>query len=140
MSKKSRDKGAAFERWLVNEIKDQLGEQMPETRVQRNLSQYQTKGQSDILIPGFAIEAKAYAKGYKHKQGWWVQACEQAGDLEPVLVFKYDYQEPRAVVFLSLINSEYDYTGMTCTISLPDLWYIIREKLAEKGLGEGKKI
>jgi len=29
---------------------------------------------------------------------------------------------------------------MTCTLSLPDLWYIIREKISEQGLGEGKNI
>ena len=137
MGKKSRDKGAAFERWLCNEIDQHLG-----FKPRRNLSQYQTKGQSDIIIPGFSIECKAYANrgGWTHKTDWWVQACEQAGDNEPVLVYKYDYQEPRAVISLSVINSEYDYTGMTCTISLPDLWYIIREKLSEKGLGEVKNI
>ena len=135
MGKKSRDKGASFERWLCNEIDQNLG-----FKPKRNLSQYQTKGQSDIIIPGFAIECKAYAKGYVHKKDWWVQACEQAGDLEPVLVYKYDYQEPRAVLSLSVISKDYDYTDMVCTISLPDLFYIIREKLAEQGLGEAKKI
>ena len=137
MGKKSRDKGANFERWICKQIDSELGFNV---KVKRNLSQYQTKGQSDIIIPGFAIECKAYAKGYTHKADWWVQACEQAGDLEPVLVYKYDYQEPRAVISLSVINSEYDYTGITCTISLPDLWYIIREKLSEKGLGEVENI
>ena len=137
MGKKSRDKGAAFERWLCNEIDQHLG-----FRPKRNLSQYQTKGQSDIIIPGFAIECKAYANrgGYTHKKDWWVQACEQAGDNEPVLVYKYDYQEPRAVISLSVINSEFDYTGITCTLSLSDLWYIIREKISEQGLGEDKNI
>ena len=137
MGKKSRDKGAAFERWLCNEIDQHLG-----FRPKRNLSQYQTKGQSDIIIPGFSIECKAYANrgGLTHKKDWWMQACEQAGDNEPVLVYKYDYQEPRAVISLSVSNSEYDYTGITCTLSLPDLWYIIREKISEQGLGEGKNI
>ena len=137
MGKKSRDKGAAFERWLCNEIDQHLG-----FRPKRNLSQYQTKGQADIIIPGFSIECKAYANrgGWTHKKDWWMQACEQAGDNEPVLVYKYDYQEPRAVISLSVINSEYDYTGITCTLSLPDLWYIIREKISEQGLGEGKNI
>ena len=137
MGKKSRDKGAAFERWLCNEIDQHLGFMR-----KRNLSQYQTKGQSDIIIPGFSIECKAYANrgGWTHKKDWWMQACEQAGDNEPVLVYKYDYQEPRAVISLSVINSEYDYTGITCTLSLPDLWYIIREKISEQGLGEGKNI
>ena len=135
----SRQKGAAFERSIINAIKDNLGDKLPEMP-KRNLSQYQTKGQSDIIIPGFAIECKAYAKGYVHKKDWWVQACEQSGDLEPVLVYKYDYQEPRAVLSLSVISKDYDYTDMICTISLPDLFYIIREKLAEQGLGEAKKI
>ena len=137
MGKKSRDKGAAFERWLCNEIDQHLG-----FKTKRNLSQYQTKGQSDIIIPGFAIECKAYANrgGWTHKADWWVQACEQCGDNEPVLVYKYDYQEPRAVISLSVINKEFDYTGITCTLSLSDLWYIIREKLSEKGLGEDKNI
>ena len=137
MGKKSRDKGAAFERWLCNEIAQHLG-----FSPKRTLSQYQTKGQSDIIIPGFSIECKAYANrgGWTHKKDWWMQACEQAGDNEPVLVYKYDYQEPRAVISLSVINSEYDYTGITCTLSLPDLWYIIREKISEQGLGEGKNI
>ena len=137
MGKKSRDKGSAMERWLCNEIDQHLG-----FKPKRNLSQYQTKGQPDIIIPGFAIECKAYANrgGWTHKKDWWVQACEQAGDNEPVLVYKYDYQEPRAVISLSVINSEYDYTGITCTLSLPDLWYIIREKISEKGLGEVENI
>ncbi len=137
MGKKSRDKGANFERWICKQIDSELGFNV---KVKRNLSQYQTKGQSDIIIPGFAIECKAYAKGYTHKADWWVQACEQAGDLEPVLVYKYDYQEPRAVISLSVISKDYDYTDMVCTISLPDLWYIIREKLSEKGLGEVENI
>tara|TARA_R100001015_G_C4532471_1_gene98527 strand:+ start:247 stop:660 length:414 start_codon:yes stop_codon:yes gene_type:complete len=137
MGKKSRDKGAAFERWLCNEIDQHLG-----FKPKRNLSQYQTKGQSDIIIPGFAIECKAYANrgGWTHKKDWWTQACEQAGDNEPVLVYKYDYQEPRAVISLSVINKEFDYTGITCTLSLSDLWYIIREKLSEQGLGEVENI
>jgi len=137
MGKKSRDKGAAFERWLCNEIDQHLG-----FKPKRNLSQYQTKGQSDIIIPGFAIECKAYANrgGWTHKKDWWVQACEQCGDNEPVLVYKYDYQEPRAVISLSVINREFDYTGITCTLSLSDLWYIIREKISEQGLGEDKNI
>ena len=139
MGKKSRDKGASFERWVCKQIDSELGFNV---KVKRNLSQYQTKGQSDIIIPGFAIECKAYANrgGYTHKKDWWVQACEQAGDNEPVLVYKYDYQEPRAVISLSVINKEFDYTGITCTLSLSDLWYIIREKLSEKGLGEDKNI
>ena len=56
----SRQKGAAFERQIVNYIKDHLGESLPELP-KRNLSQYQVKGEADIVIPGWSIECKAYA-------------------------------------------------------------------------------
>ena len=58
----SRTKGAAFERFIINAIKDNLGEQLPETP-KRNLSQYQVAGEADIVIPKWSIECKAYASG-----------------------------------------------------------------------------
>ena len=59
MSRMSRNKRSAFERWCVNEIKDHLGYE----NVRRNLSQYQDKGGADILIPHWSIECKRYARG-----------------------------------------------------------------------------
>lgn len=136
MGKLSRDKGANFERWICKQIDEQLG-----FRPTRNLSQYQSKGQADIVIPCFSIEAKAYAKGYTHKPDWWRQAVDEAGDLEPVLIYKYDYQEPRAVVRLSLVRSDLDADcNMVCTLSLDVLWYLMREKIAEQGIDEQKNI
>ena len=71
MSKKSRDKGSAFERWCVNEIKDHLGY----ANVRRNLSQYQTKGGCDIYIPQWSVECKRYASGpVGGADAWWQQA------------------------------------------------------------------
>jgi hypothetical protein len=56
----SRQKGAAFERSIITSIKNSLGDKLVETP-KRNLSQYQIKGEADILIPGWSIECKAYA-------------------------------------------------------------------------------
>ena len=66
----SRKKGAVFERQSVNYIKDHLGESLPELP-KRNLSQYQVKGEADIVIPGWSIECKAYASGATYKEAWW---------------------------------------------------------------------
>lgn len=134
MGKMSRDKGSRFELWICKQIDEQLG-----FNVKRNLSQYQSKGQADIILPCFSIEAKSYAKGYTHKPDWWRQCVEEAGDLEPVLIYKYDYQEPRAVVRLSLVRSDLDADcNMVCTLSLDVLWYLMREKIAEQGIDAEK--
>lgn len=136
MGKLSRDKGANFERWICKQIDSELGFNV---KAKRNLSQYQSKGQADIVIPCFSIEAKAYAKGYTHKQDWWRQAVDEAGDLEPVLIYKYDYQDPRAVVRLSLVNPSHKAEcNMVCTLSLDVLWYVMREKISEQGMDEIK--
>lgn len=136
MGKLSRDKGANFERWICKQVDSELG-----YKPKRNLSQYQSKGQADIILPHFSIEAKAYAKGYTHKPDWWRQTVEEAGELEPVLIYKYDYQEPRAVVRLSLVRSDLEPNNeMVCTLSLNVLWYLMREKIAEQGMDESKKI
>ena len=44
----SRNKGAAFERVMVNKINTLLESKGLDTRVKRNLDQYQTKGMADI--------------------------------------------------------------------------------------------
>lgn len=136
MGKLSRDKGSRLELWVCKQIDEQLG-----FNVKRNLSQYQSKGQADIILPCFSIECKHYAKGWTHKKDWWRQCVEEAGDLEPVLIYKYDYQEPRAVVRLSLVRSDLDADcNMVCTLSLDVLWYLMREKIAEQGMDEQKNI
>lgn len=138
MGKLSRDKGANFERWICKQIDSELGFNV---KAKRNLSQYQNKGQADIIIPCFSIEAKAYAKGWTHRADWWRQAVEEAGDLEPVLIYKYDYQEPRAVVRLSLVRFDLEANNdMVCTVSLDVLWYLMREKISEQGMDATKNL
>ena len=64
----SRNKGASFERKICKLIKDNLN-----IDAKRNLDQYQAKGQSDIIIPRWSIECKAYQKGTTYKQSWLEQ-------------------------------------------------------------------
>lgn len=140
MGKLSRDKGSRLELWVCKQIDEQLG-----IKAKRNLSQYQSKGQADIILPCFSIECKHYAKGWTHKKDWWDQAVAEAGELEPVLIYKYDYQDARAVVRLSLVNPSHKaecntaQSNMVCTLSLDVLWYLMREKLAE-GMDEKKNL
>lgn len=142
MGKLSRDKGSRLELWVCKQIDEQLG-----IKAKRNLSQYQSKGQADIILPFFSIECKHYANrgSWTHKKDWWDQAVAEAGELEPVLIYKYDYQDARAVVRLSLVNPSHKaecntaQSNMVCTLSLDVLWYLMREKLAE-GMDEKKNL
>ena len=105
----SRNKGAAFERVIVNKINTLLESKGLDTRVKRNLDQYQTKGMADIYWDKFAIECKRYKAGGKktmYKNEWWQQAIDSAGDdLIPLLIFKYDRREPMCVIPLYLVTS-----------------------------------
>ena len=130
MSKKSRDKGSAFERWCVNEIKDHLGY----ANVRRNLSQYQTKGGCDIYIPQWSVECKRYASGpVGGADAWWQQAVDSAGDLMPVLIYKYDRQYVWCRLFLCHVNPEFTDTDATVIVSLQTWFYIVREKIEPTG-------
>ena len=51
----SRNKGAAFERYIVNKINDYFVSKNIDKRVKRNLDQYQEKGQADIYLDNIAI-------------------------------------------------------------------------------------
>ena len=51
----SRNKGAAFERYIVNKINDYFESKNIGKRVKRNLDQYQEKGQADIYLDNIAI-------------------------------------------------------------------------------------
>ena len=54
----SRNKGAAFERVIVNKINTILESKGSKERVKRNLDQYQTKGMADVYFKNFAIECE----------------------------------------------------------------------------------
>ena len=126
MSRMQRNKGSQFERWCCNEIKDHLGYE----NVRRNLSQYQEKGGADILIPHWSIECKRYASGpHGGADAWWHQAVNAAGDLSPVLIYKYDRHEPVCKLFLCDVNREFKGSDATVLVSLPTWFYIVREAI-----------
>jgi hypothetical protein len=106
----SRQKGAAFERHISKFLNDLLEARGKERSVKRNLEQYQTKGMADLYFEHFAIECKRY----KERKGenwpidkWWRQAMDAAGDkYVPILIYKYDRQEIKAVIPLAYLNPE----------------------------------
>jgi hypothetical protein len=118
----SRNKGAAFERVIVNKINTVLESKGIDTRVKRNLDQYQTKGMADVYWDKFAIECKRYkANGKKtmYKNDWWKQAVESAGDnLIPILIYKYDRRDIMCVIPLFLVTSV-DAPNWECTYLCP---------------------
>lgn len=117
-----RNKGAAFERVIVNKLNSVLEEKGLEERVKRNLDQYQTKGMADIYFRNFAIECKRYKNNGKqniYKNEWWQQAVDSAGDnLIPILIYKFDRRSIMAVVPLFLMNN-FDKANWECTYMCP---------------------
>lgn len=110
--RKSRNKGAAFERWCANRLTEELGLNEP---LRRNLSQYQSDNLPDLVCHPFAIECKAYAvngAGTWFQDEWWRQVKDATGEgLMPCLIFKYDRHKPRIVLPLVAINPEWADTG-----------------------------
>ncbi len=95
--KKSRNKGAAFEREVARMIHEHLG-----IDVRRNLTQYQEKGHGDLVgWPGVLIECKRHAATTRAQvEAWWqetLQAAEQA-KAHPVLIYKTDRHPIRVVL------------------------------------------
>ena len=88
-----RNKGAAFERQIANEIKAATG-----LECKRLIEQYRNGCLPGDLegaaVEGYAIECKRYAKIQPALLGRWrAQALAQAsGPHEPVLIYKVDRQ------------------------------------------------
>jgi len=102
MTVNSRRKGASFERQIVKDLCDHLGEGFT-----RNLDQTRDGGH-DIKAPEwfpFALELKRYAKGSGCKPEWWAQAAAQAkaaGKLSAV-IYQFDRRPVRCAVHLSAL-------------------------------------
>ena len=128
----SRAKGAAFERKVANMIQDELG-----FECKRDIEQYRQADRGDILgVEGWVIECKAYAAdrgaGGNYKPEWWRQACNaaHAAACQPVLIYKYNHQPIKCVVFLSSINPDFAGKDNTATISFATWCMLVREGLA----------
>lgn len=89
MSGMQRNKGKAGEREIAGLLRDLTG-----WDVQRRVRQHD--GDSDLLgVPGWAVEVKRCAK--PAMAAWWKQTVEQAGGALPVLFYRLDRQQWRAV-------------------------------------------
>jgi len=126
-----RAKGHNFERQLCRMIEDELG-----FEVHRDLMQYAQKDRGDIIgVPGWTIEAKRYSAdrgtGGNYKPEWWSQVCESSAlaGCEPVLIYKYDRQPIKCVVFLSSINPAYMEKDNTATVTFETWCMLVRESL-----------
>ena len=130
-----RNKGASFEREVSLLIHDQLG-----VKVKRDLEQYRLAGKGDLIgLDGWLIECKRYANTTAnniHKDAWWSQTCGAAlltGE-RPVLIYKFDRQPIRCVVYLSAINDAFSNKQDIATISFETWCMLVRESLAESAL------
>lgn len=124
-----RQKGAAFERELSKLIFEELG-----IETKRDLEQYRQSDRGDLIgLDGWTIEAKRYASnaGGNFKPEWWKQctSAANASGNQPVLIYKYDRQPVKCVVFLSSINSDYAGKDNVAVISFPTWCMLVREGL-----------
>lgn len=127
-----RAKGLNFERDIRRLIIDQLGFD----DVKRDLEQYRSGDRGDIIgVPGWVVECKRYSadrgSSGSYRPEWWEQVTSAANAQcsEPVLIYKYDRQPIRCVVYLSSINPEYIMKDYTATISFEAWCMLVREGL-----------
>lgn len=92
MTAMQRTKGQAGEREAAALIADLTG-----YTVKRRVRNH--AGDSDLEgIPGWSAEVKRHkTAGRAEIAGWWRQTCKQAGTLVPVLFFRLDRDQWRAV-------------------------------------------
>ena len=129
-------KGANWERELAKMIYDELG-----ITVKRDLEQYRQSDRGDLIgLEKWTIEAKRYAKnaGGNFKPEWWAQVttAANASGTQPVLIYKYDRQPVKCVVFLSSINSDFAGKDNIAVISFPTWCMLVREGLDDDGQTE----
>jgi Holliday junction resolvase len=104
----SRAKGAAFEREIVNALRDYLG-----VDCRRNLEQTRSGGE-DIILKPYSIECKRRANMALYE--WWDQAVTSAkrSNLRPVMVLRADRKDALVVmdfqVFCRLVREEIEPT------------------------------
>ena len=113
-------------------INDQLG-----IKVKRDLDQYRFSQRGDLIgLDGWLIECKRYANTTAnniHKDAWWSQTCAAAlltGEL-PVLIYKFDRQPIRCVVYLSAINEAFSNKDDIATISFETWCMLVRESFCD---------
>ena len=94
----SKAKGSAFERKIVNLLKEFVKNNNANVHISRNFEQNFKQGQCDINFLNYAIECKFYKEGDMYKKEWWKQVCDSAEERIPVLVFKFNRRPIRVVL------------------------------------------
>lgn len=119
----ARNKGAAFERYIVNMLNTYFENKGIDKRVKRNLNQYQEKGQADIYLDNIAIECKRYKSGSgMPRNNWWTQTLQSAGDKYiPILIWKYDRKPPQAIIPAWLMSEVPRSNKVTLMCPLADI-------------------
>lgn len=95
----SRNKGAAFEREMAQELHKMLG-----VNFKRDLDQYRQRDRGDLIADRafpFLIECKRHARG-GFLQAWWDQAYRAALETgqRPAVIYRFDRQPVRVRVQL----------------------------------------
>ena len=125
---RSRNKGKAGERHIAGVIRDLTG-----WDVRRRVRQHD--GDSDLEgVPGWSVEVKDHATAHiGDVRRWWAQAQEQSGSLWPVLIYKRQRGEWRAVwpmsavIGLRPVDAQIEY-GDTAETSI-DGWVLVAKEL-----------
>jgi Holliday junction resolvase len=103
MSKSQREKGAAYEREVVNQIKETLG-----INVSRNLTQTRDSG-ADILLDRYVIECKRRAEIVVYN---WMEQAEMSCKTgqRPIVICRADKEDSLVIMnltdFLPLLGND----------------------------------
>lgn len=124
-----RIKGAAFEREIVNKLKEFCDQHNANIHISRNFEQRYKPGECDINFLNYAIECKRYANGFNYKPAWWEQVCEAAGDTRiPTLIFKYNRLPIQvALPFWAILKNETKNNNKVFVVSWENFIDIIKE-------------
>lgn len=129
MSAMQRTKGQQGEREIAALISDLTGH-----TVKRRVRNH--AGDSDLDgVPGWSVEVKRHkTAGRAEIAGWWRQACAQAGTLRPVLFYRLDRDQWRAVwpVAIGLhLQQECQWSGYEWTVEGGvDAWAAVMRDVA----------
>lgn len=132
----NRARGAAFELAVAKELHLQLG-----IKFRRNLEQYQTRGQGD-LIPSddafpFLLECKTAQNGADCRAQWMSQAIDAAEGvgLYPCVVYRIGSQPWRFRVWFDALAEAFGGEAsaiMRADLSITDFAAVVRELMARR--------
>ena len=131
MSRKSREKGASFEREVAGQLHDRLG-----ITFRRDLEQYRAAEHGDLIADDptfpFALECKRHATGIRCLAAWKVQAvaAATATGKRPAVSFRCDRQPTRVAIPLSALCDAWP-ADQWAEVTLDGFCLLAREIMAE---------